>query len=139
MVLLRDKPLMLRALATQALVLFCLAALTACMGGREAIGEKPARAVSSAKSEALVGKGPEALRAMLGEPALLRRDQGAEVWQYAGETCVLFLYLYPNAAGAPVVSYVDARLKTKGPAPVPACLSEVSRATKRGGAGASTS
>jgi hypothetical protein len=37
------------------------------------------------------------------------------------------------------VSYVDARLKTKGPAPVPACLSEVSRATKRGGAGASTS
>jgi hypothetical protein len=103
------------------------------------VGEKPARAVSSAKSEALVGKGPEALRAMLGEPTLLRRDQGAEVWQYAGQTCVLFLYLYPDDAGAPVVSYVDARLKTKGPAPVPDCLAETLRTNKRGGGGASTS
>ncbi len=128
---------MLRTLATQALALCCLVALAACAGGSKGDTPKPARAVSSAKSEALVGKGPEALRAMLGEPSLLRRDQGVEVWQYAGESCVLFLYLYPDAAGAPVVSYVDARLKTKGPAPVPDCLNEALRAGKRGGASTS--
>jgi hypothetical protein len=126
---------MLKPHAAYALFLSCLLALTAC--GRVAVSEKPARTVSSAKADALVGKGPQELRAMLGEPQLLRRDQGAEVWQYPGETCVLFLYLYPDEAGAPAVSYVDARLKTKGPAPVPECLNEALRAGKRGGASTS--
>lgn len=111
----------LRPLFAIALVL----AVAAC-AGRQAV--MPKRTGAPAQPGSLMGKGPAALRAMLGEPSLLRRDQGAEVWQYAGQSCVLFLYLYPDAAGAPAVSYVDARLKTKGAAPVPDCLSEVRRA-----------
>lgn len=126
---------MLRIFAIRLLALCCLVVLAACAGGSRS--DAPKGAMSSAKSEKLVGKGPAALRDMLGEPQLLRRDQGAEVWQYAGETCVLFLYLYPNDAGAPVVSYIDARLKTKGPAPVPECLGEALRAGKRGDASTS--
>jgi hypothetical protein len=123
---------MLRKLA-YAIVATAALALAACAGADKAGTPKPARAVSSAKAASLMGKGPEDLRAMLGEPSLLRRDQGAEVWQYAGESCVLFLYLYPDDAGAPAVTYVDARLKTQGPAPVPECLAEALRAQKRGG------
>lgn len=106
-----------------------LPVLAACAGATSPAPR--AAAPASGKAEALIGKGPEALRAMLGEPSLLRRDQGAEVWQYAGETCVLFLYLYPDDSGAPQVSYVDARLKSQGPAPVPECLAEALRAQKR--------
>ncbi|MBO6563049.1 MAG: hypothetical protein JJ959_21065 [Nisaea sp.] len=34
------------------------------------------------------------LSAILGEPAFVRRDMSAEVWQYRTEACVLDLFLY---------------------------------------------
>jgi len=69
-----------------------------------------------------MGQTAQGLRALMGPPTLLRRDHDAEVWQYAGKSCVLFAYLYPNAKGVPAVSYLDARRKTAGAIPVADCL-----------------
>jgi hypothetical protein len=38
-----------------------------------------------------------ALIARLGEPDFTRRDPPAEIWQYRGATCVLDIFLYPEA------------------------------------------
>ena len=69
-----------------------------------------------------MGQTPQGLRGLMGAPTLLRRDHDAEVWQYAGKSCVLFAYLYPNAKGALEVTYLDARRKTSGGMPVADCL-----------------
>ena len=97
--------------------------------------EKPATAaprrntaIHAASAGELMGKTPQGLRALMGAPSLLRKDHGAEVWQYAGDSCVLFAYLYPNAKGVPEVSYLDARKKTSGAMPVPDCLAALSGA-----------
>jgi len=42
----------------------------------------------------LMGLDHESLNEMLGEPALVRRDGDAEVWQYRADRCVLDLFLY---------------------------------------------
>lgn len=42
----------------------------------------------------LMGLDRDALNGMLGKPALVRRDGGAEVWQYRADRCVLDLFLY---------------------------------------------
>jgi hypothetical protein len=42
----------------------------------------------------LMGLDRESLNEMLGEPALVRRDGDAEVWQYRADRCVLDLFLY---------------------------------------------
>lgn len=83
--------------------------------------------VRAAHPEELMGKDPQTLRSLMGAPTLLRKDHGAEVWQYAGKSCVLFVYLYPNKAGALDVSYLDARSKTSGAAVVQDCLTSLGR------------
>lgn len=75
----------------------------------------------------LMGKGPGDLRKTLGTPSLLRKEGDAQVWQYAGTSCVVFLYLYDNAAGKPEVSYLDARAKSDGAVEVAPCLDDVVR------------
>jgi hypothetical protein len=57
----------------------------------------------------ILGKEQAHVRTLFGAPDLLRKETNVEVWQYAGETCVLFLFMYENGAGAPAVSYMDAR------------------------------
>jgi len=98
----------------------------------EKLDAKPAArknaAIRASSADELMGKTPQALRALMGAPSLLRKDHGAEVWQYAGDSCVLFAYLYPNAKGVPQVSYLDARKTTSGAMPVPACLAALSGA-----------
>jgi len=75
----------------------------------------------------LMGKDPDGVRERLGNPSLLRKEGDAQVWQYAGSGCVVFLYLYDNAAGAPQVTYLDARGKSDGAVPVGPCLNDVVR------------
>lgn len=48
----------------------------------------------------LSNKTPIAVRALLGEPVMTRREAPAEVWQYTGQACVLDVVFYPDAAGA---------------------------------------
>ncbi len=121
-----------------ALFLPVLLILTACASGPkqpapEAAVKAPRKA-AGVNPDDLMGKEAAELRRLLGEPSLLRREKSAEVWQYAGETCVLFLYLYPAATGNPSVSFIDARAKTKGPASVPDCLGAALRAHGGGNA-----
>lgn len=73
----------------------------------------------------LVGVAPEALSARLGRPSFRRSEPGAEVWQYAGSGCSLFVYFYKTDAGALASSYVDARKVEGGPADPSDCLSQV--------------
>ena len=48
------------------------------------------------------------LLARLGPPDFTRRDPPAELWQYRGATCVLDLFLYPDA-GSMKVSHTQTR------------------------------
>src|SRR5262249_54353035 len=52
-------------------------------------------AIRASRPDELMGQNPQGLRALMGAPSLLRHDHDAEVWQYAGKSCVLFAYLYP--------------------------------------------
>ncbi|WP_420402986.1 hypothetical protein [Nisaea sp.] len=45
------------------------------------------------------------LSAILGEPAFVRRDMSAEIWQYRTEACVLDLFLYELGQGLAVTYY----------------------------------
>jgi hypothetical protein len=136
---------MFSSMPTKPLSLAVLALLLAgCAGGAQQPAPLPiadipaatpaprkAQAIKAARPEELMGLNPQGLRAAMGPPSLLRRDHGAEVWQYAGKSCVLFAYLYPNPKGALQVSYLDARRKTAGGLPVSDCLTAL--ATDRGG------
>jgi hypothetical protein len=93
----------------------------------KAVPRKPS-AIRAASADELMGKTGPALRTLMGPPSLLRRDHGAEVWQYVGESCVLFAYLYPNAKGVAQVTFLDARRKTAGAVPVAACFAELAGA-----------
>ncbi|MDR3498160.1 MAG: hypothetical protein P4L72_02905 [Parvibaculum sp.] len=75
--------------------------------------------------DSLVGVAPEALTARLGVPSFKRTEPGAQVWQYGGEGCSLFIYFYKNAGGALTSAYVDARRSAGGSADASACLAAV--------------
>lgn len=75
--------------------------------------------------QSLVGVAPDALSARLGAPAFRRAEPGAEIWQYAGSACSLFIYFYKTDAGALASSYVDARKSEGGPADPAGCLADV--------------
>ncbi len=54
----------------------------------------------------LLGMTSDTLGDILGEPSVVRRDGGVEVWQYRSEDCVLDLFLYGFMKQ---VEYVDLR------------------------------
>lgn len=60
--------------------------------------------------EQLLGMAQPQIAELLGAPAFVRRDNGAEIWQYRNDDCVLHLFLYADPAGnAARVSYVELR------------------------------
>ncbi|WP_430396876.1 hypothetical protein [Ferrovibrio sp.] len=76
-------------------------------------GEAPRRAVSSDA----IGKNATELRALFGQPAQLRREAPAEVWQYLAETpaCVLLFVLYPTETpGVQRVQHAEALPRRRG-------------------------
>lgn len=116
-------------LATSALLLAGCASAPSGVGatGAEIARLEPAKDVGTGPllPESLVGVVPDALTARLGVPAFRRQEPAAEVWQYAGEGCSLFVYFYTTDAGGLLSSYVDARARAGGPADPSACLAEV--------------
>lgn len=54
----------------------------------------PVQSKPEARPDSLIGSRRSDLRARLGTPALLRREPPAEFWQFAGDGCVLHVYLY---------------------------------------------
>ena len=86
----------------------------------------------------LMGKDAAALRAILGAPRFLRRDNPAQLWRYATAGCVLELYLYQSdTAGTYVVRHLAARPVPADGAPVSerSCLGALLRAHQRAAPG----
>ena len=75
--------------------------------------------------KSLLGVAPSALSLRLGPPAFKRAEPDAEVWQYSGRDCALFVYFYKTQSGSFASTYVDARKTLGGPADTSACLAEV--------------
>ena len=75
-------------------------------------------------SASILGLDSGAVRKLLGEPGLIRRDEPAEVWQYRTASCVLDVVLYDQASG-PRVVYTEARTPAAEPTQADPCLSDV--------------
>ena len=75
--------------------------------------------------QSLLGVAPSALSSRLGAPAFRRAEPGAEVWQYSGGDCALFVYFYKTGSGALASAYVDARKSQGGAADTASCLGDV--------------
>ena len=75
-------------------------------------------------SASILGLDSGAVRKLLGEPGLIRRETPAEVWQYRTASCVLDVVLYDQASG-PRVVYTEARTPTAEPTQADPCLSDV--------------
>ena len=75
-------------------------------------------------SASILGLDSGAVRKLLGEPGLIRREEPAEVWQYRTASCVLDVVLYNQASG-PRVVYTEARTPTAEPTQADPCLSDV--------------
>lgn len=75
----------------------------------------------------LLGLDRSGLSALLGDPALIRREDPAEIWQYVTAGCVFDVVLYANGSGY-AVSYSEARDASAAvQAPRP-CLNRLLRA-----------
>ena len=69
----------------------------------------------------LKGRTARELTALLGEPKLRLRDGPAQVWQYAGQGCVLHLYLYQED-GSFRVTYGEVRIDDPDGSHTAACI-----------------
>lgn len=72
-------------------------------------------------AQSLIGAAPGAISARLGAPDFRRTEPGAEIWQYGGRECSLFLYFY----GQEGARHVDARKLEGGAADKDQCLASV--------------
>ena len=70
----------------------------------------------------LIDKDKQHLLSALGTPTLLREELQAQMWQYSGQSCAFFLYLYPDTAGVFRVTHLEARANQGGSIDPQACL-----------------
>jgi len=111
-------------------LLFLLSACASGEGGGISGDHQPANFIPAGPlaPKMLLGVVPDALSARLGTPDFKRVEPiGAEVWQYSGGACNLFVYFYPNNHGVLDSTYVDARETRGGKASAAHCLDEVQR------------
>ncbi len=75
----------------------------------------------------VIGSPPAALLRRFGAPRLDVAEGDARKLQFAGQACVLDIYLYPlTATDEPTATHVEARLRQGGaPADPAACIREV--------------
>lgn len=72
----------------------------------------PELEVNAPAPAAVIGWHQDDLNRTFGVASLVRRDLGAEIWQYRNDVCVLFLFLYPKGgtvAGNLQVDHLDVR------------------------------
>jgi len=111
-------------------LIFLSAAIAGCAGsgqGTDFASLNPTQQLGKGPltPKSLLGVAPLALSSRLGTPAFKRAEPDAEVWQYSGRDCVLFVYFYKTPGGDLAATYVDARKTLGGPADTTACLAEV--------------
>ncbi|MBO6518766.1 MAG: hypothetical protein JJ900_12070 [Rhodospirillales bacterium] len=80
-------------------------------------------------AEDVIGWDSATLHRTFGPASLVRRDLGAEIWQYRTDDCVLFLFLYPtpktsSESGPLRVDHLEVRENGVGVEP---CLTSVVR------------
>ena len=75
-------------------------------------------------AQELLGATPEALRARLGEPRLVRNEDGAQVWHYQAQHCHLDLVLYAEGRSWRV-AWAQARASGAERRSEAACLREI--------------
>jgi hypothetical protein len=103
--------------------LLLLSACQTTLSGKHPGGE--ARTSASLDPASLQGQSAEGVSALLGEPALVRREAEVEIWQYRGEGCVLDLFLYPDGSRRKVI-HLEARDNKEAGALSPGnCLDQV--------------
>lgn len=91
----------------------------------------PARHGKGPKPEQIVDHPGRAVRALLGAPDLQRREPPAEVWQYAGEACVLDITFYPaRDGGAARAAYLESRAIDGSKLAPAVCLGSLGRVTE---------
>ena len=60
----------------------------------------------------LIGRDPAEVSALLGSPALDRREGAARQLQFAGDACVLDVFFYPDRkSGKVAATYLEARTR----------------------------
>lgn len=59
----------------------------------------------------IVGLTSDQINSFLGAPTLVRAEASAEMWQYRGKGCTLFVYLSLDEAGAVKADYAETRAK----------------------------
>ena len=59
----------------------------------------------------MLGKADADIESQLGRPGLKREELGAQVWQYADQSCVLLLYLYKDDKRRWRVTHAESRRK----------------------------
>lgn len=72
----------------------------------------------------LMSQNTQTLLGKMGQPTLLREEFDAQVWQYDHPVCVLFFYLYRDAAQAFTVSHIEARAKEGGVMDAQTCVKD---------------
>jgi hypothetical protein len=87
----------------------------------------PPEPVIDDNPDRLFGLDRTALSALLGEPALIRREAPAEIWQYRTATCVFDVFLY-DAADTSRVQYIEARDSAAQQIDARGCLNQLLRA-----------
>ncbi len=83
----------------------------------------PAAPLPPPEPAALVGRSAEDIARAMGPPGFRRRDGPAQVWQYAGEGCLLDLFFYSDGVGFRV-DHVEVRAANGGE-PDGACVAEL--------------
>jgi len=83
-------------------------------------GKRPDAPTGALALDRLKGLSARELSAALGDPTLLSRDGPAQIWQYAGNGCVLHVFLY-REDGIFRVSYSELRIDDPAAALAPAC------------------
>ena len=73
-----------------------------------------------ASPDQIVGLSDGEVAGLFGTPSLLRREEAAQVWQYAASDCVLLVFLYDQGPGEAHGRHAEARAGTPA-----ACLSRL--------------
>ena len=68
--------------------------------------------------------------AIIGKPAMIRRDGPAEVWQYRGQGCVFDIFMYRKEDDGFEVKYVDLRAPDLAEDRQRACLANIIRSNR---------
>ena len=94
----------------------------------------PAPEINAPAPAEVIGWSTQSLNETFGAASLVRRDLGAEIWQYRTEQCVLLLFLYPKPGTEKGPLAVD-HLDVANGGDKAACVKSVVRAHLRRGTG----